>query len=114
MTAFRSSRTTFGSTGSTTIALPFTPVGVQIFVSPKGVPDTATHLSQGAADGSLQNCTFTGGTDGSKGFNDRVISMWEAGVEVLRVDFTSFGTNQITFNVVTANVNYQAYMRYIG
>lgn len=110
---FRSSRTSFPTAGSTTIALPFTPVGVEIFVGPKGTTDTAQHFSEGAADGTLQNC-ISMSSAGTKGYNDRVISQWEAGAEVFRVDFTSFGVNQITFNVVTANSNYQAYMRYFG
>lgn len=114
---FRSSRVTFDTPGTATIALPFTPTGVMAFVSPKGTTDSQNHSGQGAADGSLQNCTTTD-AGGSRGYNDRIISIRESvsgtWTEVLRVEFVSFGTNQITFNVVTANSNYQAYMRYFG
>jgi hypothetical protein len=111
--AFRASRKTFTTGGTTSIPLPFTPNGVMIFVAPKGSSDTVQHFSHGAAGDGLQNCIFVG-PDGSKGYGDRVISMWESGVEVLRVDFVSFDTNGITFDAVTPNSNYQAYMRYLG
>jgi hypothetical protein len=118
MTAFRSSRTTFATTGAISIALlPFTPVGLEVFVAPNGASDSQCHISHGAADGTLQNCLTTFG-GGSRGYNDRIISHWEnisgTWTEVLRVEFVSFTANTANFNVVTANVNYQAYMRFIG
>lgn len=113
--AFRASRKTFNTAGTVSIPLAFNPDGVMIFVAPKGTSntDTVQHFSHGAAGDGLQNCIFVG-PDGSKGFGDRVISMWESGSEVLNVQFVSFDVNGITFNVVTPNNNYQAYMRYIG
>lgn len=113
MANFRASRVTFGSAGATSISLTFQPVGVEAFVAPKGSADTAQHFSEGAAGDGLQNCISVSSA-GSKGYNDRIISQWEAGVEVLRVEWVSFGVNSVNFNVVTPNVNYQAYMRYIG
>lgn len=112
---FRSSRTTFGIAGPTSIFLPFTPTGVMVFVGPKGTSntDSAQHICHGAADGSLQNCISVSSA-GTKGYGDRLISHWEGGSEVLRVNFVSFGTNQINLDVITPNSQYQVYMRYMG
>ena len=111
--SFRASRVTFDTAGPVIIALPFDPDGVMVEVGSKKTADTENHRSSGAAGGGLQNCLSDSST-GSRGFNDRVISHWEGGSEVLRVNFTSFGTNQITFDVITPNSNYFAYMRYMG
>lgn len=103
------------TTGIKTTTTGFQPVEAELVVAP--APGSALaniHFSLGRTDGTNQGCDSSATDTGhifQRRYNDRMVSISEwngtAYVEVFKITFDSFTATTFTYNVVTADVNYQ-------
>ena len=113
--AFWCVNATLSSTGTNTLTgFPFQPVGAIITVSSKNGSDGTVNFSEGTCDGTHQSVrSIFQDASGSKSIrsNTKCVSHYErvSGTisEVLAASFSSFTSDGISFNVTTANSNYQ-------
>lgn len=94
---------------------PFTPAGYRITVGPKNGGTAFVSQSEGSCNGVNQFCDSSysdpNRADAPSRYNDRVVFIreWNGASYVTKVHTThdSIPANQIKFNVVTTDVNYQ-------
>jgi hypothetical protein len=122
MSYFRSSAS-YGTTGTKTINVPFTPTGYRLTTSAlfNGGDTSTMHYSEGFANSSAQRChsLFSDSTGNQSIYSiSKVLSHYErvSGVitEVLSLSHSSIGTSSISFTVNTANANYQVHIEVFG
>ena len=120
--AFYATTTSPPSAGGYTITPGFQPEEVEIMVgSAFGATSSTLRQSIGWTNGTNQfyHSLFEDSTGRQqKSGSDRIVSHWErvGGVmtEVLRVNLNSFTPTQFKFDVITANPNYQLFIRIRG
>lgn len=95
--------------------IPFTPSWYRITAGPKSGGTNFAATSEGSFSGTLQTCDSVyidaARVDMPSRYNDRVVFVreWNGAAYVAKVHAThdSIPANQIKYNVVTADVNYQ-------
>lgn len=111
---------TLGSTGLKSINLgtPSTPTAVTFIVQNKtGTAESTKHVSIGSYDSTNgQRCTSyvkpSGGSSSPFNVTNKVVSHYEDGpTEVLAAEFDSFLSNGVKINVLTADTDYDVYVR---
>lgn len=103
------------TTGVKTMTTGFQPKEAELIVAPgPGTTAASIHFSLGRSDGTNQGCdsmTTDSGHLFQRRYNDRMVSISEwngtAYVEVFQITFGSFTATTFTYNVVTADANYQ-------
>lgn len=103
------------TTGIKTMTTGFQPIEAELIVAPgPGTTFSSVKFSLGRSDGTNQGCdsmTTDSGHLFQRRYNDRMVSISEwngtAYVETFKITFDSFTATTFTYNVVTADANFQ-------